>query len=59
VVNSGFYVDRFRVLGHTQFQLLTPFLHTSDEELWLIDQVVLGSPGIDVLGISESAWFLT
>ena len=53
------YVDRFRVLGHTQFQLLTPFLHTSDEELWLIDQVVLGSPGIDVLGISESAWFLT
>lgn len=42
MLNCGVYVDRFRVLGHTHFQLLTPFLHTSDEELWLRDQVVLG-----------------
>lgn len=42
VVNCGVYVDRFRVLVHTQFLLLTPFLHTSDEELWLRDQLVSG-----------------
>ena len=33
MVTCGVYVDRFRVLVHTRFQLLTPFLHSSDEEL--------------------------